>query len=201
MAKGDASKPKSVPNKHLHARISYLYQAATYLANQSCQPAEQRNGKKIDVDATAEGDPVMQPVLPGQNAFPPGLPFYYASHLQSVSMKSQIRLSQDVKHSICKRCSAILVSGSTSSNKIENLSRGGKKPWADVLVIECNVCNAQKRFPVGAKRQPRKSERAKVEKARPASMGTGRNVTKTLEMENRTSITPLVEEIELGMPK
>ncbi|OJD35230.1 rnase p rpr2 rpp21 subunit domain-containing protein [Diplodia corticola] len=166
MAKGDASKPKAVPNKHLHSRISYLYQAATYLANQSGQRAEQRNGGNA-------GDP-------GQNAFPPGLPFYYASHLHSVSMKSQIRLSQDVKNSVCKRCNAILIPGNTSSSKIENLSRGAKKPWADVLVVECNVCNAQKRYPVGAKRQPKKSE-----KARPASMRADKDVTENMEMEKR----------------
>ncbi|KAH7052373.1 RNAse P Rpr2/Rpp21/SNM1 subunit domain-containing protein [Macrophomina phaseolina] len=154
MAKGDASKPKTVPNKHLHARISYLYQAANYLANQSAQDAQQTGPGAMNIDNTKAG----------VNAFPPGLPFYYASHLQSVSMKSQIRLSQNIKHSICKRCNAILIPGSTSSNKIENLSRGGKKPWADVLIIECNVCKAQKRFPVGAKRQPRKSERARVER-------------------------------------
>ncbi|KAK0647531.1 Ribonuclease P protein component 4 [Lasiodiplodia hormozganensis] len=201
MAKGDASKPKPVPNKHLHSRISYLYQAATYLANQHAKPADNGNTEEMDIDAKAGGRPVTQHEEPTQNAFPPGLPFYYASHLQSVSMKTQIRLSQNVKHSICKRCSAILIPGSTSSSKIENLSRGGKKPWADVLVVECNVCKAQKRFPVGAKRQLRKGERAKVEKAKPSSTSTGKKVTAAAGMEDRTSITPFVGEVSLGTPK
>lgn len=115
-------------------------------------------------------------------------------------MKSQIRLSQDVKHSICKRCSAILIPGSTSSSKVENLSRGGKKPWADVLVIECNVCSAQKRFPVGAKRQPRKNLRAKVVDEK-TGHSKAKNIARSAEEENRTSITPLVEVVGLETPK
>lgn len=203
MVKGGAAKPKTVPNKHLHSRISYLYQAANYLANQSAQHAGQTKGKvsAMDVDPNAAQDPANEHREPGANAFPPGLPFYYASHLQSVSMKSQIRLSQDVKHSICKRCNAILIPGSTSSSKIENLSRGGKKPWADVLVVECNVCQAQKRFPVGAKRQPRKNERTKIKKEKQIGTIKSKNLTGPMEMENRTSITPLVEEIGLETPK
>ncbi|KAL1626728.1 hypothetical protein SLS56_006721 [Neofusicoccum ribis] len=209
MAKGDAAKQKSVPNKHLHSRISYLYQAATYLANQSLGHAGQKEDEAagqvprdaMEVDSNTAEVSAAHLVEPGANALPPGLPFYYAYHLQSVSMKSQIQLSQNVKHSICKRCSAILIPGSTSSSKIENSSRGGKKPWADVLVIECNVCGAQKRFPIGAKRQPRKGERAKVEKEKSASTITISGVTGTMGKENRTSITPLVETIGLETPK
>ena len=82
------------------------------------------------------------------------------SQLRSVSLKGQIRLSQAMKHSICKRCDALLVPGSTSSTRIENKSRGGKKAWADVLVVTCQSCSAVKRFPVGAKRQCRRHLRA-----------------------------------------
>ena len=74
-------------------------------------------------------------------------------------MKSQIRLSPAIKRSLCKRCDALLVSGSDSTSRLENKSRGGKKPWADVLVVTCNSCGTVKRFPVGAKRQSKRAER------------------------------------------
>lgn len=31
----------------------------------------------------------------------------------------------------------------------ENKSKGGKKPWAEIIVVECRGCKAMKRFPVG----------------------------------------------------
>lgn len=60
-----------------------------------------------------------------------------------------MRLDPSIKRTICKRCDSLLVPGVSSTNRIENPSKGGKKPWADVLVVECNACGAVKRFPVG----------------------------------------------------
>ena len=73
------------------------------------------------------------------------------SQLRSVSLKSQIRLTPDVKHSICKRCHSMLISGLTSSQFIQNASRSGQKPWANILVVTCDFCGAMKRFPVSHK--------------------------------------------------
>lgn len=47
----------------------------------------------------------------------------------------------------------------TSETRIENKSRAEKKPCADVLVIQCRNCHAEKRFPIGAPRQKKKTER------------------------------------------
>jgi len=67
-----------------------------------------------------------------------------------------------VKALLCKRCDVLLVPGSTSSVTVENASRGGKKPWAEVEVVRCLACGAEKRFPVGATRQKRKTRRGGV---------------------------------------
>jgi len=40
------------------------------------------------------------------------------------------------------------VPGTTCTHRVENKSKGGKKKWADVLVVECQ-CGMVKRFPVG----------------------------------------------------
>ena len=85
-------------------------------------------------------------------------------HLRAISLKSQIRLSPAVKHTICKRCDILLVPGSTSTSYMENKSRGGGKAWADVLVTTCTGCGTAKRFPVGAKPQLRRESR--IEKTR-----------------------------------
>jgi ribonuclease P protein subunit RPR2 len=124
-------KPKGAPNKHLHARTAFLYQAATYLTLQT------------DRSPLALG---------------------LGSDLQQVSRKAQLHVSVELKRSICKSCNSILVPGRTATQKIENDSRGGRKPWADVLVVQCDVCGGKKRFPVGAKRQGKKGERGLLRK-------------------------------------
>ncbi|KAF2190518.1 Rpr2-domain-containing protein [Zopfia rhizophila CBS 207.26] len=141
MAKGE----KRISNKHLHARTTFLYQAATYLALQTGAPG---NAEKLQGSAEHQN-------VTDQS----GLAHQLASHCCAVSLKGQVRLSADLKRSICKTCNAILIPGRSSTHAIENRSKGGIKPWADVLVIECKLCGSKKRFPVGAKRQQRKSER------------------------------------------
>lgn len=44
----------------------------------------------------------------------------------------------------------------TGNIYVENKSRGGRKPWADVIVVECFTCGRSRRFPVNAPRQLRK---------------------------------------------
>jgi len=182
-----------VPNKHLHARISFLQQAATYLTLQGQgKPANtldsgdhllvsnkanedssipdghaQSNGK-ADSEQQDHVGHVYAPhriaaQAPGHTKTPSatrlhtgGLPLHLATHLRQTALKSQIRLHTNIKRPICKRCSTVLIDGETCTKRVENLSRGGKKPHADVLVLECGVCGAEKRFPVGAKRQKRK---------------------------------------------
>ena len=137
MAKGSANQTRSVPNKHLHARIAYLHQAATHLA--------------LQAPAVTHTDPSKLQQR--------GLPLLLTAQLQAVSQKAQIRLSHDMKRSICKACSTPLMPDTTSETRIENKSRAEKKPCADVLVIQCRNCHAEKRFPIGAQRQKRKAER------------------------------------------
>ncbi|KAI5207539.1 hypothetical protein E4T39_02036 [Aureobasidium subglaciale] len=141
MAKGSAGQTKSVPNKHLHARLAYLHQAATHLALHR---------------------PPITPTDPsdaGLKLQQHGLPLLLAAQLKAVSQKAQIRLSHDMKRSICKVCSTPLMPDTTSETRIENLSRAEKKPCADVLVIHCRNCHTDKRFPVGALRQKKKAGR------------------------------------------
>ncbi len=174
----------TAPQKHIHSRISYLYQAATYLTQTLLNQHRVRTTIKQGPAVTNTGYPkegVAEYSSPNQNAnaviadeklvlaqeiasIPHpntvGLPRRLLSHARSVSMKSQMRLTPTMKHSICKRCDILLVPSSTSTTRLENRSRGGKKPWADVLVVTCTVCGTAKRFPVGAKRQPKCSERS-----------------------------------------
>ncbi|KAI4727361.1 hypothetical protein E4T49_04933 [Aureobasidium sp. EXF-10728] len=152
MAKGSSNQAKSVPNRHLHARIAYLHQAATHLALQR-PPISHTDSPHVD--------PQLQ-----QH----GLPLLLAAQLQAVSLKAQIRLSHDVKRAICKVCSTPLLPHTTSETRIENKSRAGKKSCADLLIIQCRNCHAEKRFPIGAQRQQRKAKRkAALAAAKPDS--------------------------------
>ena len=186
------SKDKTKPaHKHLHARISYLQRAATYLTAQTplhqAQPARDSHDGNLDPGlATSEvrtENQALDTRLKHKNAItarqeqsavamkqlrdlpfvlppPGGLPLLLSNHMSQVARKSQIRLTPDTKHQVCERCNTILLEGTTSTKTTENLSKRGKKPHADVLVIECGSCGARKRFPIGAKRQRRKTDRA-----------------------------------------
>ncbi|KAF2446994.1 Rpr2-domain-containing protein [Karstenula rhodostoma CBS 690.94] len=145
MAKDKLPKAKGVPNKHLHSRSTFLYQAATYLTL--------RAGAS---DANKAQDSVQSSRAP-QNHL--GLALQLGSDLQTVSRKGQVRLSSELKRTICKTCNTVLIPGRTATQAIENESKGGKKSWADVMVITCALCGSKKRFPIGAKRQPKKAER------------------------------------------
>ncbi len=175
------------PQRHIHSRISYLYQAATYLTKNSiCQQMIQhistdaiqtsaelndafRQSKAVhahdfehcEANGTIREEEVgiFERISSHPLSNTTGLPRHLLSHARAVSMKSQIRLSPTIKQSICKRCYVLLVPGSTSMVRMENRSRGGRKPWADVLVTTCNFCGTTKRFPVGAKRPPPQSQR------------------------------------------
>jgi ribonuclease P protein subunit RPR2 len=175
MAKGKSI--SGMKNKHLHARISFLHQAATYLtghqelftqANQT--QADGSEGKepinRPATDTAAQGTPnasrsssSKHNVISVEKPSSGGLPLYLSSHLNQVARKSQIRLAPEVKHSICKRCGTIQVEGEACTKFTENLSKGGTKRDADVLIQECKVCGAKKRWPVGAQRRRKKRER------------------------------------------
>ncbi|KAF9738271.1 hypothetical protein PMIN02_007182 [Paraphaeosphaeria minitans] len=145
MAKDKPAKAKGVPNKHLHSRSTFLYQAATYLTLRAGAPDP---NQALD-SAKSSGAPQSRH----------GLALQLVSDLQNVSRKGQVRLSSELKRTICKTCNTVLMPGRTATQTIENESKGGKKSWADVLVMKCMRCGSKKRFPVGAKRQKKKSER------------------------------------------
>lgn len=192
MAQDKAKTQKGFAQKHLHSRISYLYQAVTYLAKNADQPRvridcvnnkarrQSKPGREFQCAVASsqavsdEGLPVspteqetwMRKMSPDEGGVSEefALSRLLVVHLRAISLKSQIRLSPAMKHTICKRCDVLLVPGSTSTSYMENNSRGGRKPWADVLVTTCTGCGTAKRFPVGAKRQVTKEPR--VGKAR-----------------------------------
>lgn len=87
-----------------------------------------------------------------------GLSRQLASHILLVSNKSNVKLSKGLKRTICKRCTSVLIAGQTAQTRMENKSRGGRKPWADVLVNTCMACGMEKRYPVGAKQRIQQRE-------------------------------------------
>ncbi|EFW18928.1 hypothetical protein D8B26_007131 [Coccidioides posadasii str. Silveira] len=154
---------------HLFARISYLYKASLLFQSahdpaslSKLQHAERdpsgslRAGNIESLSIARAPESLDQPAVPDLPANIIGRPSHlarqYASQLRATSLKSQQKLPRGVKHTLCKRCDTILVPGSTCSKEIENKSRGGTKPWADVLVVKCGVCGTVKRYPQVKKR-------------------------------------------------
>lgn len=81
------------------------------------------------------------------------------SDMRAMSLKTLIRQSPDLKRTICKFCDTLRIEGKTCRSVVENSSKGGQKPWADVLSIECRTCGHVKRYPVNAPRQKRRPVR------------------------------------------
>ncbi|OAA62503.1 RNAse P, Rpr2/Rpp21 subunit [Niveomyces insectorum RCEF 264] len=81
------------------------------------------------------------------------------TQMRAVARKTNMRLRPDVKHRVCKYCDTLLVEGATCVSTVENPSRNGRKPWADVLVVACRTCGRARRYPVTAPRQPRRPHR------------------------------------------
>ena len=144
----------SVQNRPIYSRISYLYQAASYLST-TRQDGNQSSEESTQSTSCSDDQNSHSPMAMTKQAMSRRL----LSDLRASSHKSQIRLAPSMKHTICKYCDTLLVEGDTSTSTVENQSKGGKKPWADVLVVKCNTCGGLKRFPVQAARQKRRPAR------------------------------------------
>lgn len=138
MAKGKAG-GGGVQNRAIYSRISFLQQAAVTLA--SIQP-----------NSTETSCGQSEPALEGMSR-------RLATDLRAVSLKTRIRLKPAVKQMICKFCDSVLIDGESCTSAIGNRSKGGKKPWADVLVRKCHTCARERRYPVSAARPRRKTDR------------------------------------------
>ena len=187
-------KDGQVPNKHLYSRLSYLWQAANYMSQmanasdnktKSNQSGVQllnamKDEKSLERAATKESacrheSAAIDSSLPDEAShctdYRPDIDLGQSrrlvSHIRAISCKSVLRLSPGMKHSFCSYCESPLIPGSTSSSAIENKSRGGRKPWADVLVITCKLCGTSRRSPLGAKRQPKRKDRLRRSEIKP----------------------------------
>lgn len=180
LAKGEA-------NKTSKARVNFLYHASqlVHKQRQSIDAAPRQESSPIagaqQSDTVCAGGNVLEPSTEtSEPSRHHGTQTYLTSHLRSVSQKSQIRLAQDLKRTLCKRCNCYLEPSDTAIEVVENSSKGGQKPWADVKVINCKACGTVKRFPVGAKRQGKKAHRIAKQKQK-QDEEEQKQVSKTVE--------------------
>lgn len=145
MAKaGKKDKGASVPNRPIYSRINYMYQAAAHLGHKPAHAAPApSDGEGAGAAGTSTDDQASKVTAR-----------HLVSTIKAAALKAQIRLSPEIKRTLCRFCDSFLIEGDTCTSVVENNSKGGKKPWADVLVIKCNVCGGVKRFPV----QPRQKK-------------------------------------------
>ncbi|KAF6799506.1 RNase P Rpr2/Rpp21 subunit domain-containing protein [Colletotrichum sojae] len=163
------AKPKSesLPNRHQYTRVSYLHQAASYLATLPAQSPEPTSS-----EPPHDGD-AHESSGRARHSTSETVARRFASDIRAVSLKAQVRPSPALKQTLCKYCDSLLVEGKTCSTTVENASRGGRKPWADVMVTKCKTCGHIKRFPVNAprqKRRPFREPKVAVEEAPAAAL-------------------------------
>jgi ribonuclease P protein subunit RPR2 len=144
----------TVQNRAIYSRASYLYQAANYLTSCANAIPDASSTCSAGHSASAETEKQRKAISNTSRRA--------IADMRDVSLKVQIRQSPALKRTICKYCDSLLVEGKTSRSLIENPSKGGRKPWADVLVIECRTCGNSKRYPVDAPRQKRKGLRSQT---------------------------------------
>ncbi|PNP48706.1 hypothetical protein TGAMA5MH_00160 [Trichoderma gamsii] len=154
-----------IHNRHIYSRASYLYQAASYLANCAHQTKKatktednQDGTRKDEKPVAADGDGFTHSKQERKAII--NLSHQVISDMRSVSLKAQIRQSPTIKQTICRYCDAVQIEGKTCQSTVENRSKGGRKPWADILITRCDTCGNVKRYPISAPKQKRKSLRA-----------------------------------------
>ncbi|KAH7304922.1 RNAse P Rpr2/Rpp21/SNM1 subunit domain-containing protein [Stachybotrys elegans] len=167
----------AVQGRHIYARASYLYQAASYLSSQACEVQQSQSAPS---DRGLEMDGCGKRAL--QNLSRQAL-----VDMRAVCLKSQIRQTPVIKKTVCKFCDTLLVEGQTCVSVVENRSAGGRKPWADVMVIQCRTCGRAKRYPVSAQRQKRLPLREK--QPRPAQ-DVKQDVVEEREVDMAEPISP-----------
>ena len=170
-----------VQNRALYSRVSYLFQAASYLAAQ--RPDSESKTPEDEVKYQDGGEGTRR----GQDPAAQKIARRLVRDLRSVSLKTRIRLSPALKHTICKFCDTLLVEGETCVTTVENLSKGGMKPWADTIVKKCKACGQAKRFPVEVARQKRSVLRRKEA----AEAADHRLEVEDLLSEHDTGTTPM----------
>jgi ribonuclease P protein subunit RPR2 len=86
---------------------------------------------------------------------------------------------------VCRGCDTLLVEGVSCATAVENPSRGGRKPWAALLVRTCGTCGRAKRYPLAGRQETRgrvprdsreggqEEEEKKKENTRGANVKTG----------------------------
>lgn len=179
--------------KPVDARVSYLYQAAKYFAGDKLDNQSNVTGPELDplenyristtptsgatlIDGTDVNDKSAETSKEGSSelfsTYDESNIRTMLSHLRGISRKGATSVPSTIKHSVCKRCNLLLIDGWNSSKQLENKSRGGKKPWADVLIVICHACGTAKHFPLGAKRQARKKDRLGESKDQTSSIPT-----------------------------
>ncbi|KAL3473485.1 RNAse P Rpr2/Rpp21/SNM1 subunit domain-containing protein [Aspergillus californicus] len=176
MAKAKGKKgPGGGVNSHIRSRLNYLHKAATYL--QTMKTKSDTEGTEIpmniELDEARSGldrtVPVLSANIPRTQDCAAGVPQLARtciSQMRGVSLKSQLRLPIEQKRSLCKRCDTLLVVGMNCTEEIRNPSRGSRKPWAEVRIVRCNICETEKHFPQTDKRGRKLADRSKDQKTK-----------------------------------
>ncbi|CAK7218594.1 hypothetical protein SCUCBS95973_003541 [Sporothrix curviconia] len=169
-AKGAAGSA-AVANRPAYSRVSFLFQAAALLAGTQPPKSAISSSATTTTTAAAGAEAAETAAADGAEAAVPlqGMARRLLTQMRSVSRKTNMRVRPAMKHRVCKYCDTLLVEGTTCVSVVENHSRGGRKPWADVLTVTCTACGRARRYPVSAPRQPRRPARAGAAK----DAGTG----------------------------
>jgi ribonuclease P protein subunit RPR2 len=142
MASKTVPKAKKVIHPHIHARLAFLQKAAQVLEEQQKKAAACSDPQKDSKHAVA--NPLAREL---------------SSQTLTITRKTKIRISKDIKRTICKGCTSKLIEGHNSVSRTENRSRDGRKAWADVRVVTCLSCGLEKRIPTGQAQGTKKSQR------------------------------------------
>lgn len=154
-----AKLPKGEANKSLRSRVNFLQLAGAYLHYAGSKSLDEPEDHLDAHEESLEMHTEESEISGGKHA---AMQRHLTSHMRTASQRSQVRLSQDVKHSFCKRCDVRLDAFSSCDEYFENKSSKARKPWADLKVVACKACGTQKRFPIGARRQPKKKQRVQL---------------------------------------
>ncbi|KAI0775818.1 RNAse P Rpr2/Rpp21/SNM1 subunit domain-containing protein [Trametes elegans] len=127
----------NVANRDIVQRISFLYQASTYLISVSQSlPNPLENVKERHSRKRAKKDRLRHPRNTAD------LSRSYVGAMRSVGQKTMVRMDPSLKRTLCKGCDAVLIPGFTATVRVKPLrSHGGE------VVYTCHACDTFKRIP------------------------------------------------------
>ncbi|QRV79095.1 RNase P Rpr2/Rpp21 subunit domain protein [Ceratobasidium sp. AG-Ba] len=131
-ADNETGPPGTIPNRDLMQRMNFLYQASVHLQNAAGRTWSDHPGAGREMRRLARK---------------------HVKTLKGIASGAVVKIDPTIKRVLCKKCSTVLVPGSTASVRVKSSGPHGK-----VVSYTCFACNERRVIPAPPTKSPRDEE-------------------------------------------